>query len=258
MLKITIFTALLIVLTASALNKEGGGSKNIRKLLDETNADKTSFATRNLERNGIESKENLVNGYQVGSYSSSSMQDRLQKEEKEGRYKFESEYSSDEQKFENSNQQSNAFEEEVKAQPILKNSVESSLLQLDEMISKVNPGLKASKRSFGETDMIDGDIKLDKDSAADLVQFYKRNPGYLRLDSNETDTPASNTFDTRKVLKDRKWRFPIKYRIQLAFSGNRELVRKAVRIWQRETCVSFRETETIKSSGINFKENKQG
>jgi hypothetical protein len=39
--------------------------------------------------------------------------------------------------------------------------------------------------------MIDGDIKLDEESAAELVDFYKRNPQYLSLDSNATSTSVS-------------------------------------------------------------------
>jgi adenylate kinase family enzyme len=51
--------------------------------------------------------------------------------------------------------------------------------------------LKAAKRSFEHEEIIEGDIKLDKESAAELVEFYKRNPQYLSLDPNNTEASVS-------------------------------------------------------------------
>ncbi|XP_062592889.1 zinc metalloproteinase dpy-31-like [Saccostrea cucullata] len=125
------------------------------------------------------------------------------------------------------------------------------------VFNKVTHLKKRIKRSFKGTDMIDGDIKLDKDSAANLVAFYKRNPQYLRLDNTKADTPAFSSSDRRKrkVGKVGKWSFPIEYKLQL--SKKRRLVRKALKIWQQETCVSFRETGAITTPGIIFKENEE-
>ena len=43
------------------------------------------------------------------------------------------------------------------------------------------------KRTLEDTDMIDGDIKLDEESAAELVRFYEENPQYLNIEYNGTD-----------------------------------------------------------------------
>lgn len=42
------------------------------------------------------------------------------------------------------------------------------------------------KRTLEDTDLIDGDIKLDEESAAELVRFYEENPQYLSLNLNGT------------------------------------------------------------------------
>ncbi|XP_048770531.1 myelin transcription factor 1-like protein [Ostrea edulis] len=84
--------------------------------------------------------------------------------------------------------ESESFQNDFETEHVVGNSLESSLSQLNDMIKKANPGSpeEASKRSFEDKDMIDGDIKLDEESAAELVDFYKRNPQYLSLDSNVT------------------------------------------------------------------------
>lgn len=43
------------------------------------------------------------------------------------------------------------------------------------------------KRTSDVSDMIDGDIKLDEESAAELVRLYEENPQYLNLEYNGTD-----------------------------------------------------------------------
>ncbi|XP_048769783.2 zinc metalloproteinase nas-36-like [Ostrea edulis] len=148
-------------------------------------------------------------------------------------------------------EKSESIEDDSGNEDAVEYSLENSLSQLNEMIKKANPELtESTKRSFEDEDMIEGDIKLDKESAAELVEFYKRNPQYLNLDSNVTDRSFTDAMSKRKVLRSGKWRMPIKYRIES--SSYRTVVQEAIRIWKQETCLQFSEKTTFSPPGIKF------
>ncbi|XP_048769782.2 zinc metalloproteinase nas-36-like [Ostrea edulis] len=148
-------------------------------------------------------------------------------------------------------ERSESIEDDFGNEDAVDDSLENSLSQLNDMIMKANPKLaESTKRSFEDEDMIEGDIKLDKESAAELVEFYKRNPQYLNLDSNVTDRSLTDDMAKRKVESSRKWTMPIKYRIDN--STNKAVVKKAIRIWQQETCLRFSERITFSPPGITF------
>nr|XP_022292802.1 zinc metalloproteinase nas-36-like [Crassostrea virginica] len=141
--------------------------------------------------------------------------------------------------------------------------LKESLLRLDEMMMRANPKMqKILKRTSDVSDMIDGDIKLDEESAAELVRLYEENPQYLNLEYNGTD---HSPITTKKIQVDKrikpkiirsKWKNPINYHIEDA--KNRAVVKMAIRIWEQETCLRFRERVFFFPPGIVFKGNKKG
>ncbi|XP_061169370.1 zinc metalloproteinase dpy-31-like [Saccostrea echinata] len=248
MLRVAIIIFLLTVLAASPVEKDGKGkiaSESLRELFDENYIDEANLGNRNFEENEIDLKADVENDNEDGSESK---QDSS----------VENENSSEEEPDETKPTERDFLEGGEKAQRVFESSLASSMLQLHDMIGTANPGLKTSKRSMEDMDMIDGDVKLDKESAAELVEFYKRNPQYLRLNNNGSESSVPDPFDKRKVYNGPKWTFPINYRLQIASSTHKTLIKQALSIWQQQTCVSFVERSSITAPAINFKENESG
>ncbi|XP_062613169.1 zinc metalloproteinase dpy-31-like [Saccostrea cucullata] len=245
MLRLVIIAALVTVLFASPVEKDGNGKialESLQELLDDADIDETNPSNRGFEENEIDFKAD----------------DGDEGESKEDSSTVESGESSEEEPDETKPSERGFSEGEEKAERAFDSSLASSMFQLDEMISSANPGMKTSKRSMEDMDMLDGDVKLDKESAAELVEFYKRNPQFLRLNNNGSEPAPPEPFDKRKVYNVPKWTFPIRYRMQIASSSHRNLIRRAVNIWRTQTCISFVERSSISAPAINFKENESG
>ncbi|XP_022291140.2 zinc metalloproteinase nas-27-like [Crassostrea virginica] len=138
-------------------------------------------------------------------------------------------------------------------------SLKRSISRLDDMIYRANPELQEMlKRTLEDTDMIDGDIKLDEESAAELVRFYEENPQYLSLNLNGTRGMQQNDLGKRKIEQSSrsKWNLPIKYTIK--DSKSRAVIKNAIRIWQEETCIRFQERTSVTPPGIIFRGDSSG
>ncbi|XP_062613170.1 zinc metalloproteinase dpy-31-like [Saccostrea cucullata] len=241
MLKLIIITALFAVLVANPVDKDENGkiaSESLRELLDEADTDETNFGERNFEDFEADDDDDERESKQDSSVENGENSEEEPDETKPSARDF--------------------SEGEEKEERAFDSSLASSMSQLDEMISSANQGLKTSKRSMEDIDMIDGDVKLDKESAAELVDFYKRNPQFLRLNNNGSEVSAPEPIDKRKVYNVPKWTFPINYRLQIASPAHKTLIKQAVNIWQQQTCISFVERSSISAPAINFKENAAG
>uniref|UniRef100_A0A0K0EVV2 Zinc metalloproteinase n=1 Tax=Strongyloides venezuelensis TaxID=75913 RepID=A0A0K0EVV2_STRVS len=82
-----------------------------------------------------------------------------------------------------------------------------------------------------------------------ILETISKNESSIIVDG---DSESSETRVKKSILRDRKfkWSLPIHYHI--SFGVNRELIKSALAILERETCIRFRESNDFRNGGINY------
>lgn len=130
----------------------------------------------------------------------------------------------------------------------------------DKIAAKNNISVQRSYRNLEDVAGQMDDIVLDKEDVEEILEAIRQDPELVSFRSNNLPLAGAPGIPISAGLASdkRKWDLPIKYKIRS--SAIRAVVKAAIAVWERETCIRFQERNALIIFGPNivFRSNKKG